>query len=246
MGTVQLERREIISSEKTEYATGALSVAVVIPARNEMERLPSVLRSFPTQLPGVNRVKVIVVDDGSSDKTGEVARESGATVIRHSVSLGKGGALRTGCDFAVSQGVDVVVMMDADGQHLASDIASMLAPVIVGGADVVLGARQIGGQMPSTMKAGNIALNFLLHRLFGVSVRDSQSGFRAFRSATYPQLRWTARDYAVEMDFLIRANTAGLRVVEVPIATVYHDRYKGTQPTDGFKILHQLLRWRLG
>lgn len=222
------------------------SLAIVIPARNEAPRLPSVLDSLPESLPGVGEILVVVVDDGSDDGTGARAREHGARVARHVVNLGKGAALRTGCEAAVGLGADLIAAMDADGQHQAVDLPKLVAPLLAGEADVVLTYREAtGGTMPAVLKFGNAALSSTLKVMFGVEIRDTQCGLRAFTSDAYPRLRWEARDYSVEAEMLVRMARNHLRYVEVPIATVYADRYKGTQPIDGVKILGQLLRLRL-
>jgi glycosyltransferase involved in cell wall biosynthesis len=223
------------------------SLAIVIPARNEAPRLPDVLATLPVSLPGVGRIHVVVVDDGSTDDTAERAHEHGARVARHEVNLGKGAALRTGCEAAVKLGAELIATMDADGQHQAADLPRLVEPLLAGEADIVLTYREASeGSMPAVLKAGNVALSALVKVLFGVAIRDSQCGLRAFTAAAYPRLRWEARDYAVESEMLMRMARNRLRFAEIPIATVYRDRYKGTQPIDGVRILGQLLRWRLG
>jgi glycosyltransferase involved in cell wall biosynthesis len=223
------------------------SLAIVIPARNEAPRLPAVLDMLPSSIPGVGRIQVIVVDDGSSDGTGVGARSKGAIVVRHPVNLGKGAALRTGCEAALRLGAEVIVAMDADGQHQAADLPRILEPLVAGEIDIVLTYREPSARtMPAVLKFGNAALSGLVRILFGVAIRDSQCGLRAFAARAYPRLRWEARDYSVESEMLVRMARNHLRFVEVPIATVYADRYKGTQPIDGVRILGQLLRWRLG
>jgi glycosyltransferase involved in cell wall biosynthesis len=221
-------------------------VAVVIPAYNEGRRVADVVRSLPGSLLGVERVVALVIDDGSSDDTALAARTAGATVLRHRVNLGKGAALRTGCEGANRLGADAIVLMDADGQHLPGDLAGLVGPLFSGEVDVVLGSRRFGRGMPVATRAGNHILNGLLRALFSIRVSDSQCGFRAINGAAYPALRWNAADYAVETEMLVRIRQARLRWVEVPIATVYHDRYKGTQPLDGLRILRQMLAWRIG
>jgi len=221
------------------------SVAVVIPAKDEAVRLPAVLDSLPTRLAGVSSVRAIVVDDGSSDETASVARAAGVVVLRHDINLGKGGALRTGCDAAVRLGVDIIVAMDADGQHRAGDLPSIIEPLVRDQADLVLGYRLREGQMPLVLRLGNLAMNGTLAALFGVTVEDTQCGYRAFTAGAYQTLRWNSRGYAVESEMLVRAGRARLRYRQVPIATIYLDRFKGTQPLDGVRILGQLLRWRM-
>lgn len=221
------------------------SIAVVVPARNEASRLPALLRQIPATV-DAHPVVAIVVDDGSTDETAGVARLAGARVLRHAINLGKGAALATGCEAALKLGAGIVVAMDADGQHDPADLGRMAAPLLAGEADLVIGYRRREGSMPGVLRLGNAGLNLTLRLLFGAAFEDSQCGYRAFRLASYGQLRWRASDYAVESEMLVRAVRSRLRVVEVPIATVYHDRYKGTQPLDGVRIMGRLVRLRLG
>lgn len=223
----------------------AVTLAIVIPAHNEQVRLGLLLRALPTTLDGIDRIRVIVVDDGSADETGAVARQAGAIVLTHRLNLGKGGALLTGCDAAQRLNANLIVTMDADGQHEPQDLPRLLAPLLQGQADVVLGTRLLAGQMPAAMRLGNHLLTATIRLFFGIAISDTQCGFRAFGVAAYPRLRWEAADYAVESEMLVHMARARLRYLEVPIATVYLDRYKGTQPIDGLRILRQLLVWRL-
>lgn len=219
-------------------------LAIVIPARDESARLGTVLGGLPDRLPGFDSIRVVVVDDGSSDGTAAVARTAGAAVVRHRVNLGKGAALRTGAEAALRAGCDVLLFMDADGQHQASDIPKLLVPLQAGRADLVLGCRAFTGQMPAAMRIGNRGLSGLFQVLYGRSFRDTQSGMRAMTAAAFRKLRWKASGYAVETEMLVRAARAGLRTAEVEIATVYHDSYKGTTPADGVRILADMVRWR--
>ena len=222
-----------------------VSIAVVVPARNEIGRLPELLARIPPTVEN-HPVRVIVIDDGSTDGTGDAARAAGATVLGHAVNLGKGAALATGCEAAMKLGAAIVVAMDADGQHDPGDLPRMVGPVLAGDTDLVLGYRRREGAMPGVLRLGNSSLNLTQRLLFGAAFRDSQCGYRAFRTEVYDKVRWRAKDYAVESEMLVRAVRAKLRVVEVPIATIYHDRYKGTQPLDGVRIVGRLVRLKLG
>lgn len=220
-------------------------LAVVIPARNEAERIANVVAELPQQLSGVEQVSVLVVDDGSGDDTSRAARAAGAQVVRHRLNLGKGAALRTGCEVAISAGADLIAVMDADGQHRPSDLSRIAAPLIAGTADLVLTYRTFAGTMPPAMRLGNWGLSGAFGLLYGRRFRDTQCGLRAFTRDAYARLAWDSAGYAVETEMLVRASRSNLRIVEVPIETVYHDRYKGTTPTDGARILADMVRWVL-
>ena len=225
-------------------ATRYRRVGVVIPARNEAARIGQVLAGIAGQVEDLPVIS-LVVDDGSSDGTDEVARAHGARVITHAINLGKGAAMKTGCAAGLAAGCDVLVMMDADGQHRPSDLPAIVAPILSGQADLVLGRRPFTREMPATSRLGNWGLTRLFTVMFGASFGDTQSGLRAFTSDAYHKVDWLATDYAVETEMLVRAARAHLRTVEVDIETIYHDAYKGTTMLDGLRILAQMIRWRL-
>lgn len=218
-------------------------IAVVLPARNEAPRIGSVLAALRLAQPGA---ETIVVDDGSSDETRRVARDHGASrVVSHRVSLGKGAALRTGCEAALADGCDLIVLMDADGQHRPEDVGRLVAALTAGQADLAIGYRSFSREMPAAMRLGNWGLSSLFWLIFGRDFRDTQCGLRGFRAESWEKLRWEAIDYSVESEMLVRAVSSRLRIVEVPISTLYDDRYKGTTPADGVRILAEMVRWRL-
>lgn len=226
-------------------AAGPLRLGIVIPARNEAARIGDVLARIES-VAGIRAHTVLVVDDGSSDDTSRIAREGGATVVRHAVNLGKGGALRTGCDLALREGCEVIAMMDADGQHNPADLPRLVAPLLAGEADIGCAYRQFGADMPAAMRLGNQVLSRVFQLLYGTHVTDTQCGLRAFTAGAYEKVRWSATDYSVETEMLVRASRAHLRLCEIEIATLYHDRYKGTTPMDGLKIFANMIMWRLG
>lgn len=217
---------------------------MVVPARNEADRIGHVLAGLAGQVEGIP-VLTLVVDDGSSDRTAEVARTHGARVVSHAINLGKGAAMKTGCAAALAAGCDVLVLMDADGQHRPGDLPAIVAPILSGNADLVLGRRSFTREMPASARLGNWGLTRLFTLMFGATFGDTQCGLRAFTGDAYRKVDWLATDYAVETEMLVRAARARLRTVEVDIETIYHDAYKGTTMLDGVRILAQMIRWRL-
>src|SRR5947209_3254784 len=125
-----------------------MRIAVILPAYNEADRIGSVLASLPRAINGHEVIR-IVVNDGSQDATSARAREvPGVVVIRHRTNLGKGAAAKTGCEAAIRLKADILVLMDADGQHRSEDIARMVGPLMGGEKDLVIGTRSWTGSMP--------------------------------------------------------------------------------------------------
>lgn len=222
-----------------------MKVAVVLPAHNEAKRIGPVLEELLSLSFG-HDVLPIVVDDGSRDATGDIALDAGATVVRHRTNLGKGAAVKTGCDAACRLGADIVVLMDSDGQHRPADIPAMVAPLLedFGVPQLVVGTRAFNAEMPIVMKTGNYIFRWLVGMMFAIAVRDTQSGFRAFQASVYPRIRWASSDYAMETEMLILAACHGVRFEEVGIDTIYMDNHKGTTPLDGLRILKTLCKWK--
>lgn len=217
-------------------------VAAVIPARNEVKHIGPVVNNT---LPFVDYV--IVVDDGSVDGTMTAVAgidNSKVRCLRHEVNLGKGAALKTGCDAAVLLKSDVIVCLDADGQHNPASIPLFLRTLTDKQVDVVFGMRQFNNRMPMTMLIGNRILSQFIHWLFRVMVHDTQSGFRAFTVLAYQKLRWHSSGYEAETEMIVRIGEYKLKYIEVDIDTIYYDNYKGTTALDGLRIFFYILRWK--
>ena len=219
-----------------------MKIIAVIPAMNEAQHIGQVVRKTLEQTDGV-----IVVDDGSCDDTGAVARDAGAVVITHRINLGMGGAVRTGCIAAGRFGARYIVTMDADGQHRPEDIPSMVTLLATGEADIVFTARSMGmgESMPIVLNFGNRFFSWLSRVLFGVRIRDTQSGFRAMTREAFEKVCWSAYDYALASEIVFRTGRAKLRYRELEIPTIYLDRHKGTSALDGISILIQMIMWRI-
>lgn len=214
----------------------------VIPARNEAKRIGAVIERT---LPFVDQV--IVVNDGSTDDTLAVVQSlqsSKVIVLHHQVNLGKGAALKTGCDAAVRLKADQIICLDADGQHNPTSIPAFLAALNAGDTDIVFGMRAFNSKMPMMMLVGNQLLSECIKWFFKVMVHDTQSGFRAFTAVAYQRLRWHSTGYEAETEMIVRTGQYQLRYTEVDIDTIYHDSYKGTTVLDGIKIFLHILRWK--
>ena len=213
-------------------------IFAIIPAHNEEKHIGKVVKETKKYIDNV-----IVVDDGSKDKTKEAAEKSRAIVLRHLLNLGKGAALKTGCDYAVKNKADIIIVIDADAQHDPKDIPKFLENMKK--YDVVLAYRKSNKNMPLILKFGNGFINKTIKFLYGVKVKDSQCGYRAFTPKAYRKLRWKSSDYSMESEMIAKIGRHKLSYKEIPIETVYSDRYKGTTIIDGVKIVFNLLLWKL-
>jgi glycosyltransferase involved in cell wall biosynthesis len=204
-----------------------LPIAVVVPAYQAQATIASVVaRTFRA----VPAAYVIVVDDGSSDGTGDVGRRTGALVLSNPTNRGKGAALRAGAARALEDGASVVVTLDADGQHPPEDIPRLMVPITQGKADLVLGARPRSGSMPWSRRLTNWLSARLATRIGGQGVSDAQTGYRAFTRAVAERVRPTEARYDYETAFLLGALEAGFRVASVPIPTIYADARSHFRP----------------
>lgn len=205
-----------------------MRVAVVIPAFQAVKTIGDVVAGTRAAVPGA---QIIVVDDGSTDGTGEGGRGRGVTVLTHPRNRGKGGALRTGIARACADAAAVVVTLDADGQHPPAEIPRLLGPITEGGADLVLGARDRNGTMPVGRRFTNWLSASLASRIGGQPVLDAQTGFRAFTHEVAERVQPSGDRYEYEANFLLDALRAGYRVVSVEVPTIYgspsHFRYLG-------------------
>ena len=190
----------------------------VIPARDAEATIGAVVRGIRGAVPGTT---VLVVDDGSSDRTRDRARDAGAQVIRHEVNQGKGAALQTGFDEALRRGAEAVLALDADGQHDPAAAPGLVAALA--NADVVVGSRNHDRTgMPWLRRKTNDVTSWWVSKLAGVSIDDSQSGYRAIGAAALRAVRPESRRFDYESEFLIGAARAGFRIGKAPIPTLYN------------------------
>lgn len=199
----------------------ALRLAVVIPAKNEEQALPGVLAALKEMSMGVD-LTIIVVDDGSRDKTRFLARAAGAITVHHAYGLGIGAALTTGFLASLQYGPDVVVQLDADGQHDIGQLPNLIAPIVNGTADLCIATR-FGTKGPRhlslTRRLGIGIYTGLVSWLSGYRLTDLTSGYRAVRAERLRDVLFLAEaNWAIEMT--IRAGRAKLRLAEVPIANL--------------------------
>ena len=192
-------------------------LAILIPAYNEADNIGVVLDQMPAEVCGV-RTEVLVVDDGSRDGTGDVAAEHGALVARHVTNRGGGAALRTGYRLMVESGALIVVTLDADGQHLPSEMARLVEPVLSGEVDVAHGSRVLGraDRNHFARELGIVFFNRLVSLITRTHVTDCSNGYRAVRTTVLPQLVLRQEQFHTS-EFMIEAIKRGVPAKEIPI-----------------------------
>lgn len=192
-------------------------IIALIPAFNEESRLADVVAKAKSHVS-----EVVVVDDGSTDRTGEVARAAGATVLRHEINKGKGGSIITGLDYFRQSDAEFAVMLDADGQHDPAEIPDFIEIARRTGADVVVGTRMSDPQnMPWVRLQTNRFTSWLTGKLARQKIPDSQCGYRLLRRTVLPHLNLVTSHFETETEMLIQAGQAGRKIVSQPIRTIY-------------------------
>lgn len=218
-----------------------MRVYCIIPAWNEVARrsefaLPQVIKELQGKVDNI-----VLVDDGSDDDTFELSKDLQADILRHPVNRGQGAALKTGTDYALEQGADIIVHFDADGQFRVEDIARVVEPIREGRADIVFGSRFIDNttKMPYLKEKVIMPLARLVNRLFfKIKTSDPQSGFRALSRRAAKDLQWNHDEMAHCSEILVLAHRSGLPITEVPITVLYPDF--GQHFGGGLKILRDM------
>ena len=216
-----------------------MKVWIVVPAYNEERSIGGVLDALRRE----GWRNVIVVDDGSSDRTAEIARSKGASVLSHPKNMGLGAALRTGLTEARELGVDVAVTFDADGQHDPKAVRALVEALR--GADFAVGVRR-HLDIPLHKRVGNFILDLITCLFSGVLI-DSQSGSRAFNRRALEAIRIRSNRYEVSSEIIIQARKCRLGVARVPVKCFYtgYSKMRGTTIASGIRIFWKLLVQRV-
>ena len=198
-----------------------MKVVVQVPCLNEEETLPLVLRSIPRHIDGVDEIVVLVIDDGSSDRTVEVARQHGVThFVRHARNQGLARSFQDGVNYALSIGADVLVNTDGDNQYPQQRIGDLVQPIIAGTADIVIADRQV--HLVEHFSRGKVFLQRLgsrvVNRAAGTTLPDAASGFRAYSRESLMRLNTVTR-FSYCMETIIQAGNKNLKIDSVPVVT---------------------------
>jgi len=199
---------------------------VIIPTYNESKTIAGLIqqvRSFG--------LEVAVIDDGSSDKTAEIAAASQALVLRNIMNLGKGAALAKGFDFAMVQGFDAVISMDGDGQHSSDDLEVFMRKAESSSNAIFIGNRmQATKQMPALRILTNRFMSWLISKIIGQHIPDTQCGFRLIKRELLGKIILSTSKYETESEILIQASRLGYKIESVPVRTIYSGQKSQINP----------------
>ncbi|HDS11291.1 MAG TPA: glycosyltransferase family 2 protein, partial [Candidatus Wirthbacteria bacterium] len=195
-----------------------MKLIVMIPAYNEADNIAEVIKSIPKKFQGIDQVEVLVVDDGSTDATAEIARQNGANhVFRHKMNLGLAYAFALGLQKSLDLGADIIVNTDADNQYDQSEIQGLIDPILSGEADIVNTNRQVRSldHMPFGNKYGNLIGTWVVNRLIKQDIKDASSGFRAYSRFAAQNLH-VLSNHTYTHETLIQADMKHLKIVTIP------------------------------
>lgn len=221
-----------------------MKILVVVPAYNEEAVVGRVVREIIDL-----GYQVVVIDDGSSDRTSQVAQEAGAVVLRHFINCGQGAAIQTGFDYAKSFGADIVVTFDADGQYKVEEIDQIIEPLLLDQVDVVLGSRFLKPKSNIPLiKKMVLKGAIIFERIFvGLDLTDAHNGFRAFSRQTLKLIRLKQKQMAHATEIIEEIKRHQLKYLEVPVTVQYteYSKRKGQSVFNSIKIIYDLLLSRV-
>ncbi|TAN32756.1 glycosyltransferase family 2 protein [Patescibacteria group bacterium] len=213
-------------------------ICIVVPAYNEEKKIGRVVRGLFEH----GFENVVVVDDGSDDRTAEEALAAGATVLRHELNRGQGAALQTGNEYALARGAEMAVHFDADAQHNPADIGPATETLRQSGADILLGSRFLDNRskMPWFKKHVLLPVGRWINYVFtGLKLSDAHNGFRILTRRALEKLNITQDRMAHNTELVAQIKKHGLKHIEFPVEVTYHEY--GQRAGDGFKIIGELL-----
>ena len=224
--------------------SNGMKLAIVIPAYNEEKTIGVVVKTIPKKIVGISKQIIFVIDDGSTDKTAIMAKRAGAQIVSHLLNQGVGAATITGLEAARAIDADIMLTLDGDGQHDPSEINEMVALIKKKKYDVVIGTRTHNRHhMPKHKAAGNFLMNWVTYVLYGLWLKDSQSGFKAFSKKAISKLELTSNGYEICSEIVGEIQRLKLKYTEMPIRTIYteHSKKRGQYPLNAVNIILKLL-----
>lgn len=197
-----------------------MKLVVQIPCLNEEATLATVLESIPRDIPGIDHIETVVIDDGSTDRTADIAREHGAHVIHHARTMGLAQSFRDGVDYALARGADIVVNTDGDNQYPQERINELVEPIVAGRAEIVIGDRQTRtiAHFSPFKKVMQRFGSWVVNRAAGTRLPDAASGFRAYSRYSLYRLNIVTR-FSYTMETIIQAGNKRLAIESVALTT---------------------------
>lgn len=216
-------------------------VCVVIPGYREEKRIGAVVRAVRA-----HGLDVVVIDDGSDDRTSDEAAQAGAAVVKHPTNMGKGVAVGSGFKYACDHGYDAVITMDADGQHDPAELPKFIEAYVRTGIPVLVGNRMFDPTcMPFVRRCTNQFMSWMLSRAMGQYVPDTQCGYRLYRADVIPFISTQSARFAAESEILLNVAERGIRIGAVRISTIYADEKSKIRPlSDTIRFFSMLARYR--
>ena len=203
-----------------------MKICIVIPAYDEVKTIGDLVQEIRCK-----NLDVIVVDDGSTDDSGNIAEEKGAVVIRHPEKLGKGISLRDGFAYAVDKGYDGVVTIDGDGQHAICEIDSFLQVAKKYPESIISGSRMKNcDNMPMIRRLTNQFMSSMISGICRQQIPDSQCGFRYISTQILKVIKLTSSDFEIETEVLIKASRKGFKIYSIPIQSIYRNELSKINP----------------
>lgn len=216
-----------------------MKTCVLIPTYNESLHIASLIEEIKPYIGDI-----VVIDDGSSDATAEIARRHGATVIQNTQNQGKGRSLAIGFQYCMKKGVEAILTMDGDGQHLPTDIPRFLSAAKNLDAGIILGNRLANPKgMPLVRLITNHCMSWIISKISHQKIPDTQCGFRLMKKKAIESIRLTTSNYETESEILIQAAKNGITILSVPITVVYQGDTSKINPfIDTVRFLKFILR----
>ena len=212
-----------------KLAPKIMNLIILIPAYNEEDNIQKTILNIPKKINGITKIQVLVVNDGSTDKTTELAMNAGADkVVSHKTNLGVGASFMTGIRTCLSMNADIVVTLDADSQFNPNEISKLIVPILNNELDVAIGSRFLKGRpknMPKIKFFGNRIFTKIVSWVTGQKFSDTQTGFRAYSKDALPHIS-VVNEFTYTQEVLIDLKFKGLKIGEIPVLVSYDDKRK--------------------